>query len=208
MLTLRSIVLIATLCLGGAAAADSEFYFSLRGAFGDVDGPRLTAGTDLSTFGTAGTMFAFGVNAGAYRVEVEFQGHGSEFFDAFFFIEDRIEIDNAMLNIVLDPLHDRSFRPLVGAGFGFATVQIDIDNCYDFNGCGPASPDTHQESTAFAIQYMAGLAFRPEDAGWEIGAYYRWLRSSELQMTTDLGAAYAVDRLEMSMLTFEASWFF
>jgi hypothetical protein len=204
----RSLALAATLALSAGAAAQPEFYFSVRGALGDVDGPRLTTGSDASTFGTVGSMFALGVSGGAWRVEFEVQNHETESFDSFFFVEDEIGIGSVMLNLVVDPLYSNNLRPVFGVGVGFTTVTVDIDNCYDFNGCGPNSPDTHAESTAGAFQYMAGLVYRNGDAGWEIGAYYRWFKSSDLQMTTDFGEEFEDDQLRMSMVTLEVNLFF
>ena len=208
MMTLRPLALITALAVSGTAAADLQFYLGLRGAGGDIDAPRLTTGTNLSTFSSLGTMLVLGANGGAYRIELEIQSHDTDFIEFFFFDDDQMHIGATMLNLVLDPLYSNNFRPFVGVGLGVAAVKVDIDNCYDFNGCGPNSPDTHDESTAGAIQYMAGFAYRPDQAQWEIGASYRWFHTSSLGLVTDLGAPFAEDRLEMSMVTLDLTWFF
>lgn len=204
---LIAVLAMCSVSLAPPAAAENEFYLSLRGAVGDLDGPRFTTTTSLDTFSTTGSSLALGISFDAFRVEIEQQFHTSEDFVGFFFFDDSIDVAATMLAVTWVPFDQSPIRPLLGVGMGPVDVDLGLETCFDvINGC-PVSPDTHASQDAMAYQYTIGLAWRPSDTDFELALTYRGLRAPGLGLTTDGGTPYADDALDMSMFTLELTWF-
>lgn len=79
-----------------------------------------------------------------------------------------------MLNVYADWYNSTAFTPFVGAGIGLARVHLDTD--FIRSNSQPAKTD--DKDTAFAYQFMAGVAwaFHPS---WELELMYKYYATND-----------------------------
>ena len=90
---------------------------------------------------------------------------------------------NGYYDFALSSTH---WSPYLGAGIGYADVNVDSD----FNGIAL----TRDNDNAFAWQLMAGIGYSPENmpfTTWSLG--YRYFTTSDLQLTTTAGTGIKVE---------------
>lgn len=200
---LAAIVLVSLLLIGATVARaedKQEKYFTERGIYvtvmmtgSEVDGPKPTAGTDLSGFRGLGLAGAIGYRWLPIRAEIEYHAN-SAYGELGYGTDDRIQIRTVMLNAYAEAQPSRWFGLFAGVGFGRAQVKGDFVTCLEFPGC-PSFAPSHTSGSASARQLQLGIAVGPPDRHQFILGM-RWLKSGSLGLTDTLARPFAVDKAD------------
>jgi len=178
-------------------------YFSLSLTGGELDAPRQTPTTDLDLFSGLGLSFAGGYRRGYLRLEGELHLHQAERG----FTGDTVTFHALMLNVYGEfPFAKRRMAFFVGAGFGRADVDVDIDTCIDLQGC-PAQAVVDAGSTVWASQWTIGLGWSPRPRN-QLFVGYRHFRTDSLALTDSIGRGFVDDHVEMPQALIGDTWRF
>ena len=197
------IAALATLALFGASEtraqvgpyADRGLYASVFLTGSEWDGPKLTADTDLGLFSGLGLAGAVGYRWLPLRLELEYQSNTA--YKILGGADERFALRSLMLNGVVEGQLFRWFGLFVGAGFGRAKVEIDLETCLQPAGC-PVFAPAHTSGSANARQVQLGVTVGPF-WGQQTVIGFRRLRSGALGLTDTQGRAFGVDRADVTM---------
>jgi opacity protein-like surface antigen len=208
----RPVTVLASLLLFGATGAPAqdkeEKYFTERGIYvtvmmtgSELDGPKPTAGTDVSGFSGLGLAGAVGYRWLPLRAEIEYHantayggwaGAGSD--------DDRVQLRTLMLNVLAEVQATSWLGVFAGAGFGQAHVKADFVTCLEFPGC-PSFAVSHTSGSASARQLQLGVAVGPPNSHQFILGF-RWLKSGSLGLTDTQGRPFGVDKADFVLAIF------
>jgi len=128
----------------------------------DIDLTDQTFSDLTATMETKGGLalgIAGGYDFGSDRLELEF-GYQKNDVDTFsmFGYEVDAEGDTSGMGLLLNGYHDfrnaSAFTPFIGAGIGFAKIELN-----DFNLVGSGEPSESFDDTVFAYQVGAGVSY-------------------------------------------------
>jgi opacity protein-like surface antigen len=196
-------VLFALALFGAAGARAQVGMYAERGIYASVmltgsewDGPKPTADTDLGLFTGLGLAAAVGYRWLPLRLELEYQSNTAyKFYGGS--ADERFAVRSLMVNGIIEQQVNQWLGLFLGAGFGRADIDVDLQTCLQPGGCPTFAP-AHTSGSASARQTQFGVTVGPF-GGQQVVIGFRRLKSSALGLTDTAGQPFAVDRADLKM---------
>ena len=190
-----------------AAASDGSFYLGGRVSFDDVSDLEVDAGPILGDL-ELDNGWGFGAVVGRHfsdpwRLELELMLHSAD-ADALpiLGLEDlggSLDVNTLMLNLIADlPIAASSWVPYVGAGAGWAAVELDGVN-------GDFLRISAEDDSTYALQGFIGVAVPLSDSlTLDLDARYTYVSADNLSYDIEPGVSFDGGDTDVQMFSLTA----
>lgn len=193
------VALLVMLC-SCSVQAQWRYYmhFTLLGT--EVDGPAPTEDWDLGLFRGLSLTPGIGIQYGNehYALDLVIERFDHTSFPLIGSVDDRLDIKAYIFKFIGRVKFDSHWQAFVGLGSGNADIDMQLNTCATFSGCG-ASPWQYppQLTSARILTFEFGIAYTPDQVN-EFYLGFENFKSDALGFQDITGTPYYADKLKLA----------